>query len=630
MYYANYDLSFILLHISTVMIGILFILILRRKVKTQLHKVFIFTLGLQLIWCLGTIISGYVRGYGPQFVLYAEYIAYLGVCLLPAGLLLTGIIYVHTKVKLRLRHYLLFLIPVISLIMLWTNSYHGLFYEKYSVVSSEIIFGKYFIVHTIYSYVCILGSLYYFLSFSVKNSGFFSKQAIMIIVGTIVPLLVNIFVTLNIIEFSPYTTPLSFSFAIICYLFAILKYDFLSIAPVALQNVVDRISDSFVVLDENLFLIDFNKTFSNTFGKLINIKRNTTITELLNNSLIDKEKADIIIKYIQIARDKSKTVKFDAHMHYSDFNRYFTVEITPIIVNSIFIGVIILLKDITQNVIDLETIKQKQAILMEQERLASLGQLIGGIAHNLKTPIMSIAGGLEALRDLVTEYNESIGDSGVTIEDHHEIAREMLEWIDKVKPYCTYMSDVISAVKGQAVNLNESSNSSFTLGELLKRVDILMNHELKKYHCKININSDVDMFTEFKGEVNNLVQVFDNIIVNAIQSYGDKSGEIDLGIVEKDGNIVFSFKDYGPGIPADVQKKLFKEMFTTKGKFGTGLGLYMSYSTIKGRFNGDMWFESKLKEGATFYISIPYKKLSENEDDATVENTNNAAAAAAK
>ena len=98
---------------------------------------------------------------------------------------------------------------------------------------------------------------------------------------------------------------------------------------------------------------------------------------------------------------------------------------------------------------------------MESERLASLGQLIGGIAHNLKTPIMSISGASEGLSDLVKEYDSSIDDPEVTSKDHHDIANDMTEWIDKIKTYTSYMSDVITAVKGQAVNLASDNTAYF-------------------------------------------------------------------------------------------------------------------------------------------------------------------------
>ena len=254
---------------------------------------------------------------------------------------------------------------------------------------------------------------------------------------------------------------------------------------------------------------------------------------------------------------------------------------------------------------NIEAIEQKQTILIERERLASLGQLIGGIAHNLRTPIMSISGAIEALKDLVYEYRDSIGDRSVNEQDHMEIAGEMLTWLDKMRPYCAYMSDVISAVKGQAVQMTASGTVRFTVDEAVKRVELLLKHELKRHHCVLNIMRNIDMRTEIRGEVSNLVQVLDNIIINAMQAYDGQAGTIDMEIVRSGDNVEFIIRDYGKGIPQNVANRLFREMITTKGKKGTGLGLYMSYSTIKGRFGGSITFTSKEGCGTTFFISIP-------------------------
>lgn len=254
----------------------------------------------------------------------------------------------------------------------------------------------------------------------------------------------------------------------------------------------------------------------------------------------------------------------------------------------------------------LQTIKNNQEMLMEKERLASLGQLIGGIAHNLKTPIMSISGAAEGLEDLIREYNESIEDSAVTIEDHHAIAKDMQIWIDKIRSYTEYMSDVITAVKGQAVNMSDEKNYSFTVDELIKRIDILMKHELKSALVNLNLSINVDSLTVLSGNINSLVQVINNMISNSIQAYhGEPNKNIDLIVEEKDNQIIISIKDYGTGLSKEVQDKLFKEMVTTKGKNGTGLGLFMSYSTIRAHFNGNITFDTKEGEGTTFHIILP-------------------------
>lgn len=254
----------------------------------------------------------------------------------------------------------------------------------------------------------------------------------------------------------------------------------------------------------------------------------------------------------------------------------------------------------------IDKIHSSQDMLIERERLASLGQMIGGIAHNLKTPIMSIAGAAEGLNDLINEYDSSIGDDTVTNEDHHDIAKDMQVWVEKVKNYTSYMSDVITAVKGQAVTLSDDQAVNFNIGEIEKLVSILMKHELKNALVDLNIDIEVDRNLELKGNVNSLVQVINNIISNAIQSYnGEPNKKVDMSIYQEEKNIVIAIKDYGTGLPKKVQEKLFKEMITTKGKDGTGLGLFMSYSTIRAHFKGNITYETKEGEGTTFYIVLP-------------------------
>lgn len=251
-----------------------------------------------------------------------------------------------------------------------------------------------------------------------------------------------------------------------------------------------------------------------------------------------------------------------------------------------------------------EKLKRNQDMLVEQERLSSLGQLIGGIAHNLKTPIMSIAGALEGLSDLVKEYDESIEDKSVTASDHHEIAGDMKNWIDKIKPYLSYMTEVIDAVKGQAVSMNTTSDGSFSAKELVLRTQILMKDELKRHNCKLNLDVKIADNTEICGQLNALVQVLDNLIMNSMDAYGENGGDIGLKIYEDESKMYIEVADNAGGISDSVRGKIFNEMVTSKGKNGTGLGLYMSYSTIKGKFNGEMRFESENNVGTTFFIEL--------------------------
>ena len=133
-----------------------------------------------------------------------------------------------------------------------------------------------------------------------------------------------------------------------------------------------------------------------------------------------------------------------------------------------------------------------------------------------------------------------------------------------------------------------------------------MKHELKNALVDLNISLLVPDTLSIKGNINSLVQVLNNIISNAIQAYNGKTNKnIDFIINKNKNNIVFTIQDYGSGIPEKIQTKLFNEMITTKGKNGTGLGLFMSYSNIRAHFNGNMTFESEEGKGTKFIITIP-------------------------
>ena len=518
-----------------------------------------------------------------------------------------GLIFANTKIKFKKKYLLLLIIPIISLLVLWTNDYHHLFYEYYSVDFQVNVYGPYATVHNIYSYALLFIGIMYLLKFSIKNSGFFSKQSLLIVLGISVPVVVNILGTFQIIPMSIYITPITFTIAIIFCAISIFKFQFLGVTPIALQKIVDRISDSYVVLDDNCTIIDFNKTFIETFKLKEDKVRSKNLIEFLKENKGYKANTSKIEKAIEKTKSTNKTISFE--QKFEKINKYFMIEITAISAEKASLGTLVLLKDITQHKEDMETIKNNQDVLMERERLASLGQLIGGIAHNLKTPIMSIAGAAEGLEDLIKEYDESIDDPLVNSQDHHDIAKDMESWIVKIRTHIEYMSDIITTVKGQAVALSNQDDRSFTVGELVKRVNILMKHELKNSYTYLNVMMKTNENLTLNGDVNNLVQVVNNMISNAIQAYdGNHNQNIELEVNQRGNEVIFSVRDYAGGLPKEVQEKLFKEMVTTKGKNGTGLGLYMSYSNIKARFGGDITFDVDEGKGTTFNIIIPIKK----------------------
>lgn len=590
--------------ISSIVSLLIIIYISRQKDKNQLQRVFLLDITLVFCWNIGMLLQELLWNKYQIDPYIFEYFVYIFACFLPVSIFFTGLVFANTKIKIKTKHLLLFIIPIISLIMVWTNKYHHLFYVNYSLNLKENIMGPYYNVYSIYNLVLYAFGLIYLLKYSIKNSGFFSKQAILFTIATLIPLASNILGSFGIINMSVYMTPILFTVTIVLCTLGILKFDFLKITPIAMQRVVDRMSDSFLVVNEDGIITDFNDTFLKAFNIKADSLRNVDFIQFIKSKKTEGINEKLIRTIFEKTRTTEKTILIKREIKIGD--SYFNIEASGIFSEKTFLGTLILIKDVTQHMQDMETIQENQNMLMERERLASLGQLIGGIAHNLKTPIMSISGAAEGISDLVKEYDTSIGDPEVTVQDHHEIAHDMQEWVEKIKSYTEYMSDVITAVKGQAVTMSEEQAVSFDIEELMKRVNILMRHELKNALIILNFKINVRGDTTLHGNINSLVQVINNMVSNAIQAYnGEANKEIDLMVDMSEDDIVISIKDYAKGLPKEVQEKLFKEMITTKGKNGTGLGLFMSYSTIRAHFNGNITFETEEGKGTIFHITLP-------------------------
>ena len=579
-----------------------------RKRKSTLYSLFRVLFLLLSLHVFALILLFYYKNFiiNPDRLMYIDDISYISTCNLPVVLYFIASKYKDKDIDLW-KYWYLFIIPILSLIIIFTNPLHHLFCKVYAINVSEVILGPYFYVHLVYSYVLLLAAFIRMVKSSVDKAGFLTFGTILIIIGALAPTVPNILASLQLISMDTYVTPILYLITAICFYISIFKLNAFDAVPIALKNIVDIMTDAFIVVEKDGTVRYCNKPFNNYLANFMQINVNDNFFDKVNeNKKLNLSDLENDIRKMQSSRTFSE---YDWYFTYKNIDKYYEIDLQPILATKgkkSFIGTLLIFRDITQHMIDMQTIQNNQQMLMERERLASLGQLIGGIAHNLKTPIMSISGAAQGLSDLVKEYDTSIGDTEVTVQDHHAIASDMSEWIEKIKSYTEYMSDVITAVKGQAVTLSEEQSVSFDIDELVKRINILMRHELKNALINFNVFIKTKSDIVLHGNIVSLVQVINNMISNSIQAYNGQSGkDIDFTISKKKNNLVISIQDYAGGLPKEVQDKLFKEMITTKGKNGTGLGLFMSYSTIRAHFNGDITFETKKGQGTTFYITLP-------------------------
>lgn len=595
---------FILLFV-TLIATLTFAFFTRKKQKSTLYSLFRVLFLLLSLHVVALILLFYFKDIilNMDTLMYIDAISYISTCNLPVILFFISSIYENKETNLK-KYWYLFIIPILSIIIIFTNPLHHLFCKSYAINVADVQLGPYFYVHMLYTYLLILVAFIKLIKTSISKAGFLSFGTILIILGACAPIIPNLLASLQLISMNTYITPIPYLITAICFYISIFKLNSFDAVPIALKNIVDIMTDAFIVVEKDGTITYSNNAFNTNLSKMIGIKLNDNFYNIINtNKKLKLSKLNNLIK----KSEKNNTVEtFDWSFN---SEKYFEISAQPVISTKgrkKVIGTLIIFKDTTQHMLDMQTIKNNQDMLLERERLASLGQLIGGIAHNLKTPIMSISGAAEGLTDLVKEYEASVGDPEVTVQDHHDIAKDMKDWIEKIHSYTEYMSDIITAVKGQAVTMSEEQAVSFTLDELVKRVNILMKHELKNALVELNVSMQVNEQTVLKGNINSLVQVINNMISNAIQAYdGKPDNKIDLILKKENNNIIISVKDYGCGLPDEVQKKLFKEMITTKGKNGTGLGLFMSYSTIRAHFNGNITFETSKGKGTVFNIILP-------------------------
>lgn len=374
-----------------------------------------------------------------------------------------------------------------------------------------------------------------------------------------------------------------------------------------LTRISKKISDGYVIFTNNGKITNFNDAFLKLFDlNSVNIKRKN-ILDIFDSNIFSAKDIKKLNSSCEKVMSSNNKARFEIKRN-SD-NKIFKIEIMSIVNNDIFMRYVLIVKDVTKTYELIEELRSNQDLTANREKFAILGQLISGVVHSLKSPIFTITGQLEHTINLINEYEASVGDETVTLEDHYEIANDMSIWLNKMKNQVENISDSITAIRSQVVTLNNSDEESvFTIEELLKYIDILMKNTLKQYLIILNFTVRIKKTKEIKGNLNSLVQVISNLIMNSIDSYEGKPNQtIDIIIDEKNNKLEISVIDTGKGIPKNIQSKIFKEIITSTSSDKTGLGLLMSYSNIKAQFGGDIKFTSEEGNGSTFKIILPIK-----------------------
>jgi signal transduction histidine kinase len=273
----------------------------------------------------------------------------------------------------------------------------------------------------------------------------------------------------------------------------------------------------------------------------------------------------------------------------------------------------------------LENLKQAQIQLVESEKMASLGQLTAGIAHEINNPINFVTANINPLKrniHLLTDALIAFETVGLSASSAADKKREIADYKEEMDfDYLTLETEqLINGIKEGAIRTAEIVRSLKIFSRLdeddLKRADINEGLESTMVIANNLLNGKINIIKEYgnlpivecyAGKLN---QVFLNIISNAIyavqKQFGDHhGGEISLTTTYDQVNIYIKIKDNGIGMDVNTQKKIFEPFFTTKdvGE-GTGLGLSIAYNTMK-KHNGQIFVSSRPGSGTEFILEIP-------------------------
>lgn len=247
---------------------------------------------------------------------------------------------------------------------------------------------------------------------------------------------------------------------------------------------------------------------------------------------------------------------------------------------------------IKQDITAKKILEEQQMKLIHQSKMASLGEMIGHIAHQWRQPLSTIsisASGLKLKNEL-----KSIEENDIPV------------YCDSIVKNVNYLSETINTFRNF---LKEQKEQKEVI--IQNRIDMaldIVSNTLKDNNIELvkKINYDKPIYKNIiLGE---LSQVIINIITNAKDALIDRQIEspyIKIDLFLKEQNIIITIEDNAGGIPIDIRENIFEPYFTTKHEsLGTGLGLYMSYNIVTKSLNGDIYVKNT-DNGAKFYISLP-------------------------
>ena len=256
----------------------------------------------------------------------------------------------------------------------------------------------------------------------------------------------------------------------------------------------------------------------------------------------------------------------------------------------------------------MDTLHQAQEQLVESERMASLGGLVAGIAHDVNTPLGVSVTAASFLQERLNNLKTDFEDKSLT-------SKNMASFIDEAEQTALLLlnnleraSDLIASFKQVAVDQTSETEREFVLGDYINEIIQSLKPSFKHTEHQINVSCpDNLVVTCAPGAI---AQIVTNMVVNSITHgfEGKAAGSVTLDVKEDGNNVVIHYQDDGKGLSEEELSKLFDAFFTTKrGEGGSGLGTHIMYNLVTQSLHGHIEADSTLGNGLHYTIRFPKK-----------------------
>ncbi|TLX45274.1 hypothetical protein C1E24_19970 [Pseudoalteromonas phenolica] len=265
----------------------------------------------------------------------------------------------------------------------------------------------------------------------------------------------------------------------------------------------------------------------------------------------------------------------------------------------------------------LQELKHAQSQLIEAEKMASLGSLVAGVAHEINTPVGLSLTGISHFQSTVDEVAKLFEAGELEEDDFVRFIQESKELSCTIHNSLQRAADLVKSFKLVAVDQSAEEVRQFDIIQYLKDTMTSLNNKLKqsKVNFEINCDSEVLIINNYPGS---WAQVFTNLIQNTlIHAYDhDSTGQVLLKFYTEGEELIFSFTDDGKGMTQESQKKIFDPFYTTnRANGGSGLGMNIIFNIITQKMSGNITVHSELGKGTQFTIKVPIDIRSFKEGD---------------